>query len=270
MFAQDINNLNALGFIDDNLYLPFQPVLEDQKIDYVLDDYTGRVNANLAAQNTMANALGAYGPQAIARSNIQGKTLDANAKAINTVNQNNVRTMNRVAALQPQLDMRVDIANNKRAKDLYDNTVVALQNKDNFDNWKTAKNAELFNTAITNASNAYNMNTLYDYYNIDPSSGGDVVFTPGGRQLYKQSQVDGKQQMLDDYIDLKKNLGPNVEVDEDFLKMYMGMGSNQVMPGTTAGQNELQQRGIPGYPGSNVSIMGNNQGDNAREGKEKN
>lgn len=269
MFAQDINNLNALGFIDDNLYLPFQPVLEDQKIDYVLDDYTGRVNANLAAQNTMANALGAYGPQAIARSNIQGKTLDANAKAINTVNQNNVRTMNRVAALQPQLDMRVDIANNKRAKDLYDNTVVALQNKDNFDNWKTAKNAELFNTAITNASNAYNMNTLYDYYNIDPSSGGDVVFTPGGRQLYKQSQVDGKQQMLDDYIDLKKNLGPNVEVDEDFLKMYMGMGSNQVMPGTTAGQNELQQRGIPGYPGSNVSIMGNNQGDNAREGKEK-
>ena len=75
--------------------------------------------------------------------------------------------------------------------------------------------------------------------------------------------------MLNDYIDLKKNLGPDVEIDEDFLKMYMGMGSNQVMPGTTAGQNELQQRGIPGYPGSNVNIMGNNQGDNAREGKEK-
>ena len=84
-----------------------------------------------------------------------------------------------------------------------------------------------------------------------------------------EASFSGKQQMLDDYIDLKKNLGPNVEVDEDFLKMYMGMGSNQVMPGTTAGQNELQQRGIPGYPGSNVSIMGNNQGDNAREGKEK-
>jgi len=269
MFIQDINNLNALGFIDDNLYLPFQPVMEDQKIDYVLDDYTGRVNANLAAQNTMAQALGAYGPQAIARSNIQGKTLDANAKAINQVNQNNVRTMNRVAALQPQLDMRVDAANNKRAKDLYDNTVVALQNKDNFDNWKTAKNAELFNTAITNASNAYNMNTLYDYYNVDPSAGGDVVFTPGGRQLYKQSQADGKKQMLDDYIDLKKNLGPDVEIDEDFLKMYMGMGSNQVIPGTTAGQNELQQRGIPGYAGSNNILTNNQQVESGKLGKEK-
>ena len=72
--------------------------------------------------------------------------------------------------------------------------------------------------------------------------------------------------MLDDYVTLKKNLGEDVEIDEDFLKMYMGMGSNQVMPGTTAGQNELQQRGIPGYPGSNFSIMCNNLGDNARKG----
>ena len=113
------------------------------------------------------------------------------------------------------------------------------------------------------------MNTLYDYYNVDPSAGGDVVFTPGGRQLYKQSQADGKQQMLNDYIDLKKNLGPDVEIDEDFLKMYMGMGSNQVMPGTTAGQNELQQRGIPGYPGSNNIMTNNQQVESGELGKEK-
>lgn len=268
IFAQDRNNLLAMNAIEDEMFMPFGRPLEEQKIDYVLDDYTGRVNANLAAQNTMANALGAYGPQAIARSNIQGKTLAANANAINQVNQNNVRTMNRVAALQPQIDMRIDAANNKITQDLYDNTQTTLQQNQNFRNWKTAKNNELTNTAITNASNAYNMNTLYDYYNIDPSSGGDVVFTPGGRQLYKQSQADGKQQMLNDYIDLKKNLGPDVEIDEDFLKMYMGMGSNQVMPGTTAGQNELQQRGIPGYPGSN-NIMTNNQVESGELGKEK-
>ena len=75
--------------------------------------------------------------------------------------------------------------------------------------------------------------------------------------------------MLDDYIDLKKNLGPDVEIDEDFLKMYMGMGSNQVLPGTTAGKNELQQRGLPTYPGSNVSILNNDQEESAKKGKEK-
>ena len=63
IWAQDRNNLLAMNAIEDEMFMPFGR-LEEQKIDYVLDDYTGRVNANLAAQNTMANALGAYGPQA--------------------------------------------------------------------------------------------------------------------------------------------------------------------------------------------------------------
>ena len=104
-WKQDLNNIATLNAIDDELFLPFAPVLEDQKIDYVLDDYTGRVNANLGAQNTMAGAYGAYGQQAIARNNLQGNTVKANAAAQNQVNQNNVRTMNQVATMQPQLNM---------------------------------------------------------------------------------------------------------------------------------------------------------------------
>ena len=126
-WAQDINNVTAMNSIEDKLLLPWAPTLEDQKIDYVLDDWTGAVNANTASQNVMAQALGAYGPQAIARSNIQGKTLDANAKVINKVNQNNVKTMNQVASLQPQLDLTVDRLNAAKDTKLYDDTNVTLQ-----------------------------------------------------------------------------------------------------------------------------------------------
>ena len=157
-WKQDENNLNTLMGIRDELFLPFAPTLEEQKVDYVLDDYTGRVNANNASLNTMSDALKAYGPQALARSNVFGKTLDANAKVINQVNSNNVKTMNQVATLQPQLDLQVDVRNAAKDTKLYDDTITSLQNAQNFSNWKSAKANELYNTGITNAANTANMN----------------------------------------------------------------------------------------------------------------
>ena len=251
-WQQDVNNLIALNNIKDNLYLPFAPVLEDQKIDYVLDDYTGRVNSNLAAQNTMAQALGAYGPQAIARSNIQGKTLDANAKAINQVNQNNVRTMNQVATMQPQLDMKVDIANNATNKQLYDDTVTALQNSDNFKNWQTAKTNELYNAGLTNMANTYNMNQLYDYYNVNPSKAGIVEFGPNGKRLMKDSKgnmVDqniAKWQKLQELVG-KDDKGNQREVTETMWEKIYGPNSSSNVQRSN-GQQEMINQGAPvGY-----------------------
>tara|TARA_R100000742_G_C4279244_1_gene103339 strand:+ start:363 stop:3293 length:2931 start_codon:yes stop_codon:yes gene_type:complete len=268
-WAQDINNVTSMNFIEDDLLLPWAPELERQKIDYVLDDWTGAVNANTAAQAVMAQALGAYGPQALSRSNIQGKTLDANAKAINKVNQNNVKTMNQVAALQPQLDLQVDRLNAIKDTKLYDDTNVALQNAQNFSNWKTAKTNELYNQGITNASNTYNLNQLYDYYNIDPRAGGDVVWTEDGRALYKDNQVNRQEKFLDDYADLRKNLPPDQEISPKMLEYYMGLQNNTLASNTTVGQNELSQRGIPGYPGSNVNLVEEEDGKKGKEMKMK-
>jgi hypothetical protein len=251
-WKQDVNNILALNAIDDELFLPWAPQLEDQKIDYVLDDYTGRVNANLAAQSTMANALGAYGPQAIARSNIQGKTLDANAKAINQVNQNNVRTMNQVATMQPQLDMKVDMANNATNKQLYDDTTVALQNAQNFKNWKTGRYNDLYNAGITNAANTYNMNQLYDYYNVNPLKGGDVEFGPNGKRLMKDSQGDQTQENIKKWQTLqelvgKDDKGVQREVTKDMWDRIYGPNSSNTNTRTNA-QQELINQGAPvGY-----------------------
>ena len=240
-WQQDINNLVSIGNMRDNLYLPFAPQLEDQKIDYVLDDYTGRVNANLASQNTMAQALGAYGPQAIAGSNIAGQTLAANAKSINQVNQNNVRTMNQVATMQPQLDMKIDQLNADTTTKLYDGTTIALQNKDNFYNWRNKAYTDAYNDALTNKSNTYNMNQLYDYYNINPSTGGIVEFTDDGRMLAKNSSGKQSQQKIENYQALKELMGDQEVPEWLYNQIYSTDPGNS---GMTKAQQEMRNNGL--------------------------
>ena len=254
-WKQDENNLNTLMGIRDELFLPFAPTLEEQKVDYVLDDYTGRVNANNASLNTMSDALKAYGPQALARSNVFGKTLDANAKVINQVNSNNVKTMNQVATLQPQLDLQVDVRNAAKDTKLYDDTITSLQNAQNFSNWKSAKANELYNTGITNAANTANMNDLYDYYDINPQAAGRVQFGEDGKQLYKDSQQPQAEAFKDWYTDIQGQF-PDQELNmTDALKVWGQIGGgNKQTPNTTLGAQEASANGLPGYPSSNVQI----------------
>jgi len=248
-WAQDVNNLNALSLVDDNLYLPWAPDAGPAKIDYVLDDWRSNANANLASQNTMAQALGAAGgPQAVANSNIQGTAMNNIAEGINNVNTNNVRIMNSVAPMQAQLDMQVDGINQARNIKVYDDTQKTLQAADNFKNWKIGKEAELFNTALTNRANTYNLNSTYDYYAIDPTTGGPIGFK-GSKAFQKVGKEPDRQKMiLDLYTELKKNLGPDQKVDLDFLKLYMGM-SPSATPDISNAQLDMQRRGTPqGYP----------------------
>jgi hypothetical protein len=261
-WSQDLNNLSALGAIDDNLYMPWAPQLEDQKIDYVLDDYTGRVNANLGSQNTMAQALGAYGPQAIARSNIQGKTLAANAQAINQVNQNNVKTMNQVATLQPQLDMKVDMMNNATNTKLYDDTNVVLQNADNFANWKIGKNNELFNAGATNLANTANLNSTNDLYKINPEGYGLIDFTGKGNELYEDPRGNAMD-FNEFYADLNKNnLSKKDLSPETAWEIYQLQ--NKMKPTTTSGQQSLINNPTQGYT-SNTNITDKVEGKNGIE-----
>jgi hypothetical protein len=250
-WAQDVNNLNALSLIDDNLYLPWAPDAAPPKVDYVLDDWRSNANANLAAANTMAGALGAVGgPQAVANSNIQGTAMDQIAQGINRVNSNNVGIMNQVAPMQAQLDMQTDAINQARNIKVYDDTQKTLQNHDNFLNWKIGKEAELFNTALTNRANTYNLNTLYDNFAIDPTTGGPIGFK--GKKAFEKvgKEPDRQEEFLNAYTKLRKNLPADQKIDDSFLKMYLGMSPNQ-NPDITNAQLEMQRKGVPmGYPTS--------------------
>ena len=79
------------------------------------------------------------------------------------------------------------------------------------------KNNELFNAAITNRANTENLNSLYDYYDIDPRSGGIAEFDQG-KMLQMQQPVDTTGDMIDEFNRLNKQ-GFDISAD-DFIKFY--------------------------------------------------
>jgi len=243
-WKQDQNNLTALGLLDDNLYLPFQPDVQRTTLTPTFDDWRGAVNANNASASTVANALGAVGgPQAVANSNIQGQNLDANAKAINRTNSANVGIANQFASMQGQLDAQFNQLDANRNVKQYDDTQKVLQSADNFRNWRMGENAKLQNAALTNRANTFNLNTLYDNYAIDPRTGGMVGFTNPNAMKKVGPKPDRQKAFLDAYTDLRNNLGKDQKVDEDMIKLYMGLANNNT-PNMTNAQAEAQQKGM--------------------------
>jgi hypothetical protein len=243
-WKQDQNNLTALGLVDDNLYLPFQPDVQRTTLSPTFDDWRGAVNANNASAGTIANALGAVGgPQAVANSNIQGQNLAANAAAIGRTNTANVGIANQFEAMQGQMDAQFNQLDANRNVKQYDDTQKVLQASDNFKNWKIGENAKLQNAALTNRANTFNLNTLYDNYAIDPRTGGMVGFTNPNAMKKVGPKPDRQKAFLDAYTDLKNNLGKDQKVDEDMIKLYMGLANNNTSNLTNA-QAEAQQKGM--------------------------
>jgi hypothetical protein len=252
-WAQDVNNYNALSMIDDNLYLPWAPDAAPAKVDYVLDDWRSKANAALATQNTMATAIGAVGgPQAVANSDFAGRSMDLISEGINKTNMNNVAIMNNVAPMQAQLDMQVDNINQNRNIKVYDDTQKTLQAADNFKNWKILNEARLFNDLIGNRANTANLNSTYDYLQINPEQAGFISFK-GGKAYEKApvtDQASMKKAYFDNVAEYSKNVGraPTAGEIEGFFK-YIG-GPNAT-PDTSNAQLEMQRRAASlGYPGS--------------------
>jgi hypothetical protein len=240
-WIQDQRNLNALGMIDDNLYLPWAPDAEYNKIDYVLDSYQADVNANAAADiaknQTISATIG--GPSAVAAMSM-GNSMNKNAQAINRVNTNNVGTMNRVASMQPQMDRATDMENARRQMGVYDGTQKVLQENDNFLNWKIGEQAKLANTLTTNKANTYNMNTLYDNYAIDPTSGGMVGFTNSKALQKVGPQADVLGSYYDKVLDYKTQTGEKMP-DALVKALYPGQIATRDM---TNAQAEAMKKGM--------------------------
>jgi len=249
-WKQDQNNLTALGLLDDNLYLPFQPDVQRTTLTPTFDDWRGAVNANNASASTVANALGAVGgPQAVANSNIQGQNLDANAKAINRTNSANVGIANQFASMQGQLDAQFNQLDANRNVKQYDDTQKVLQSADNFRNWRMGENAKLQNTALTNRANTFNLNTTYDNYAIDPRTGGMVGFTNPNALERTGTVADResrKKQYFDDIEELSRGLGRTPSEAE--INGYLSrIGNTLPNDRSTNYQNEARNKGFGVY-----------------------
>jgi len=240
-WKQDQNNLTALGLLDDNLYLPFQPDVERTVLSPTFDDWRGQVNANNAAADQVANQLGAAGgPQAIANSNIAGTLMEANAKAQRSVNSNNVNIANQFAVQQGQMDAQFNQLEANRNVAQYDGTQKVLQDADNFRNWRIGESAKLQNAALTNRANTFNLNTTYDNYAVDPRSGGMIGFTNPNALKKVGPQGDALDAYYKKVLAYERNTGQQMP-DALVKALYPGQPAD---PNNSNFQAEVMRKGI--------------------------
>ncbi len=221
---QDLNNLATQNSLENPLFLPNIPRVPNTEIDYVLDDWTGRANMTNAALNTMAKNLRAFGKGKVAGSNLFGKAVNQLAKDVGNVNTNNVKIMNSVALPQAQLNLRTGLANAKAYQDEYDGTVTALQRYTDFENWDKQKSNELYNQAITNRANTFNMNQLRDRFKADPFDGG----------IIEQKDSTDLRVDTDDRTDLEKRQDTFTDVYNKNKKAFPKMSEEELIETTNS------------------------------------
>lgn len=213
---QDLNNLATQASLENPLLLPVIPQVPDTRIDYVLDDWTGRANMTNAAIKTASDSLRAFGKGRVAGSDVFAKGLNQLAKDVGSVNSNNIRIMNSVALPQAQINLKTGLANAKAYQDTYDKSNIALQRYVDFENWDKVKTNDLYNQAITNRANTYNLNRTKDYVATDPNSGGIInidynkPLAPGmtaeeQRKAYEANLIQKKQMLNELGIEDKDN-----------------------------------------------------------------
>ena len=87
------------------------------------------------------------------------------------------------------------------------------------------------------------MNQLYDYYSINPSTGGIVEFTDDGRKLAKNSSGNQTQQSIKNYQYLQELMGDKEVPEWLYNQIYSTDSGNSGM--TKAQQEMLNNRFNP-------------------------
>ena len=176
-WLQDLIQLNAIANRERDMFFPFQPSVANVDLGYVLEEPTRAIaatNEQLAIQVQAAGAFG--GPQALAArtAQAQGQAAAEIANEVARVNQRNVGTINQGLAMQAQKDMQLDRERRDRTVKEYDDTQAVLQRYMDEKNFDREQYAMALSNAVTNRANTYNLNSVQDYFQIDPSTGGII------------------------------------------------------------------------------------------------
>lgn len=173
-WTQDLLKMGALAMRDRDLLLPYQPSVEIPQAGYVLEEPTRQLADINEQLNIAGQALGAFaGPQSLSArlSSAQGEAFKQSANALAQVQARNIGTVNRGKMVDSQLEAAAKREQRDRTVKYVDDTNLAVQNYMDERNLDREQFADLAANALTNRANTYNLNTLYPYYNIDPTTG---------------------------------------------------------------------------------------------------
>jgi hypothetical protein len=246
-WLQDLLKTNAIAMRDREMFMPWQPSVERPRVDYVLEDPTREIAANIEAFNIGVQGAGAFGgPQALAARTAQGmgKTFAANANTLANVNSRNVGTINQGKALNAQLEEQSARENRQRLVKQYDDTQLVMSNYLNEKNFDREQYADALANMYTNAAYTYNMNTLYPNYNVDPSKGGVIDFY--NPQQFKPTPQNDQGITRDDILrDIEELKFRDVNPTPELLNYLRGVKT----PSKTSNKPEVDMmQGNFGFP----------------------
>lgn len=208
-WIQDMMKMGALAQRDRDMFLPFQPAVEIPKSGYVLEEPTRQLADVNEQLNIAGQAFGAFaGPQSLASriSSAQGDSLRANANTFAQVHQRNIGTVNRGKLIDAQLETAAKREQRDKTVKEYDDTQLTLQNYMNERNIDREQMADLTANAYTNMANTYNLNALYPYFNIDPTTGGMINVTDNLPKLVANQQAATQLSPFDEMSQRALNL----------------------------------------------------------------
>ena len=215
-WIQDVLKTRAIADRRRRLGLPWQPATQRRYMDVILEDPTRAIAARNSQLASAQEAMGAFGGKNQLMANLaaaQGQAADDIANVVAGVNARNVGTVNQANQVNAGLAQQFDQLETARATKLYDDTNLALEQFLNEQNFDREQYADAMANLITNMSDTYNYNQLYDLFNIRPLRGGDVEQV-GSKAFQPTSQAD-EWAFMDDYMEAAKRAKAAGLVDKD-------------------------------------------------------
>ena len=244
-FIQDILKTNAIANRKRDVFLPWEPAEQKTRYDFALEDPTRLIAASNSDANAAMKAAATFaGPQALgARSSaIQGQNARAIADAIGGVNQRNVGVINQGNQITAQFEDAYNQRNNASKRRVYDNTTKSLQLAMDEQNFDREQYADQMANQITNASNAYNANSMRDYYAIDPLSGGNIYMK--NSKAFEAAPEANRYAAIDNAVDMAKRYykGTGLEATPEMMNAWMNLDQPAQTPNESRAQREYRNQ----------------------------
>jgi hypothetical protein len=178
-----VNTMGAFGDLASiNKYMPWAASVDLEEPRPTFLDPTRELAAQSEQANIAAQASGAFAGNAqqmgARLANIQGQGAAGAANTLSNINNQNVGIANQFEGQQIGIRNQEQLMNQQIANDLYDKNVIANQQFDNAKRQAMANLRQQYNTALTNRAKTDALNQLYPNYQVDPSSGGFMGYTP--------------------------------------------------------------------------------------------
>jgi hypothetical protein len=184
------DTINTMGAFGDRMgikkYMPWEARVKLEEPRPTFLDPTRELAAQSEQANIASQATAQFaGPQALGArlAAIQGQGAASAANTLSNINNQNVNIANQFEGQQTGIRNQEQLMNQQMANRLFDKNTIANQQ---FDNAKALANSNLrqyYNTALTNKAKTDALNQMYPNYQVDPSTGGMVAYTPTDKTL---------------------------------------------------------------------------------------